>query len=123
MFALDTKYDGERDARNRKQGCDGSIHDAKARLWPQTERLKAALLAHEITDDAKFVDIAVEAAGTVIRYLETDIPGLWRDERSAEGSFSAGASPASSFHHLVGAIAELSRYKRARRPFALATVK
>lgn len=92
---------------------DGSIHDAKARLWPQTERLKAALLAHEITNDAKFVDIGVEAAGTVLRYLETDTPGLWRDERSAEGSFSVGASPASSFYHLVGAIAELSRYKGA----------
>jgi mannose/cellobiose epimerase-like protein (N-acyl-D-glucosamine 2-epimerase family) len=91
---------------------DGSIHDAKARLWPQTERLKAALLAHEITNDAKFVDIGVEAAGTVLRYLQTDIPGLWRDERSAEGGFSVGASPASSFYHLVGAIAELSRYKR-----------
>jgi mannose/cellobiose epimerase-like protein (N-acyl-D-glucosamine 2-epimerase family) len=93
---------------------DGSIHDAKARLWPQTERLKAALLAHEITNEPKFVDIGVEAAGTVLRYLGTDIPGLWRDERSAEGSFSVGASPASSFYHLVGAIAELSRYKRRR---------
>jgi mannose-6-phosphate isomerase len=47
-------------------------------------------------------------------YLEIDIPGLWRDERSAQGSFSLGASPASSFYHLVGAIAELSRYKRLR---------
>jgi mannose/cellobiose epimerase-like protein (N-acyl-D-glucosamine 2-epimerase family) len=98
---------------------DGSIHDAKARLWPQTERLKAALLAHEITNDAKFVDIGVEAAGTVLRYLETDIPGLWRDERSAEGSFSVGASPASSFYHLVGAIAELSRYKGASQRWPL----
>lgn len=93
---------------------DGSIHDGKARLWPQTERLKAALLAHEITNDAKFVDIGVKAAGTVLRYLETDIPGLWRDERSAQGSFSVGASPASSFYHLVGAIAELSRFRAHR---------
>jgi len=66
---------------------DGSIHDAKARLWPQTERLKAALLAHEITNDAKFVEIGVEAAGTLLRYLETDIPGLWRDERSQRAAF------------------------------------
>jgi mannose/cellobiose epimerase-like protein (N-acyl-D-glucosamine 2-epimerase family) len=36
---------------------------------------------------------------------------LWR---SAEGGFSVGASQASSFYHLVGAIAELSRYKRRR---------
>ena len=93
---------------------DGSIYDAKARLWPQTERLKAALLGYEITNDAKFIDIGVEAAGTVVRYLETEIPGLWRDERSAEGGFSVGASPASSFYHLVGAISELSRYKRLR---------
>jgi mannose/cellobiose epimerase-like protein (N-acyl-D-glucosamine 2-epimerase family) len=91
---------------------DGSIHDAKARLWPQTERLKAALLAYESTNDAKLLDIAVEAAGTILRYLETDVRGLWRDERSAEGRFPVGASPASSFYHLVGAIGELSRCKR-----------
>jgi mannose/cellobiose epimerase-like protein (N-acyl-D-glucosamine 2-epimerase family) len=58
-------------------------------------------LAYEITNDEKFVEIGVEAAGTVLRYLETDIPGLWRDERSAEGSFVVGPSPASSFYHLV----------------------
>ena len=98
---------------------DGSIHDPKARLWPQTERLKAALLAHEITNDQKFIEIGVEAAGTVLRYLETEIPGLWRDERSSEGSFSPGESPASSFYHLVGAIAALSRFKR--RPDGAAT--
>jgi mannose-6-phosphate isomerase len=91
----------------------GSAHDAKARLWPQTERLKAALLAHEISDDTHHLDIAVEAAGTLVRYLETDIPGLWRDERSADGSFVSGPSPASSFYHLVGAIAALAQYKRA----------
>jgi mannose/cellobiose epimerase-like protein (N-acyl-D-glucosamine 2-epimerase family) len=93
---------------------DGSIHDARARLWPQTERLKAALLAYEITHDAKFGDIGVEAAAMILRYLQTDIPGLWRDQRFADGSFSTGASPASSFYHLVGAIAELSRYQRPR---------
>jgi mannose-6-phosphate isomerase len=90
---------------------DGSAHDAKARLWPQTERLKAALLAHEISNDARYLDIAVETAGTLLRYLETDIPGLWRDECTADGRFFSGPSPASSFYHLVGAITALAQYK------------
>lgn len=88
---------------------DGSPYDAKARLWPQTERLKAALLARELTQESKYLDIALEAATTILRYLDTEVAGLWLDERVADGTIAPSFSPASSFYHLVGAIAAIAR--------------
>jgi mannose/cellobiose epimerase-like protein (N-acyl-D-glucosamine 2-epimerase family) len=87
---------------------DDTVQDGNARLWPQTERLKASLLALELTGDATHLSIAADAAAGLARYLETDLPGLWLDERLASGRFRATPAPASSFYHLVGAIAGLA---------------
>jgi mannose-6-phosphate isomerase len=87
---------------------DGSPHDAKARLWPQTERLKAALLALDLTGEAKYLGFAVEAATSILGYLDTQVAGLWHDERRADGGFAPAPSPASNFYHLVGAIAAIA---------------
>jgi mannose-6-phosphate isomerase len=90
---------------------DGTAHDAKARLWPQTERLKATLLAHELTGSSRYLPIAVAAAESLIPYLRTKVAGLWWDELLPDGSFAVGPSPASTLYHLVGAIAALAQYK------------
>jgi mannose-6-phosphate isomerase len=87
---------------------DGSPYDAKARLWPQTERLKAALLALELTGNTIHLSSAVQAAASILSYLDTEVAGLWRDERLADGSFALAPSPASNFYHLVGAIAAIA---------------
>jgi mannose-6-phosphate isomerase len=89
----------------------GSVNNAHARLWPQTERLKATLLAHEVTGESRFALAAVEAATNLLCYLETDIAGLWHDERLSNGCFPAGPSPASTFYHLIGAIDALAFYR------------
>ena len=41
------------------------------------------------------------------KYLETDVPGLWRDRMNPDGSFIEEPAPASSFYHIVGAILDL----------------
>ena len=41
---------------------DFSAHDAGARLWPQTERLKAAAIAARLTGEAKYFSMTVAAA-------------------------------------------------------------
>ncbi len=41
---------------------DFSPHDAGARLWPQTERLKAAALAARLTGEARYFTMAVAPA-------------------------------------------------------------
>jgi mannose/cellobiose epimerase-like protein (N-acyl-D-glucosamine 2-epimerase family) len=87
---------------------DFTIHDCNARLWPQTERLKAAVLAARITDQAEYWSMAQDAAASLLPYLETPLPGLWFDVRLPSGGLVDSPAPASSFYHLVGAIAALT---------------
>jgi mannose/cellobiose epimerase-like protein (N-acyl-D-glucosamine 2-epimerase family) len=86
---------------------DMSVHDAQARLWPQTERIKA----HVLTGD----DAGV-AAGTegLFKYFDTPVKGLWRDRLNADGAFVQEPAPASSFYHIVCAILEVDRAVRAK---------
>lgn len=91
---------------------DFSAHDASARLWPQTERLKAAALAARLTGDPRYVGIAVAACEAMLRYLDTPIAGLWYDRIDASGHVLDEPAPASTFYHLVVAVAELSALAR-----------
>lgn len=88
---------------------DFSIHDDGARLWPQTERIKAAVLAAEITGEARYWDMAAAAAAGLMTYLRTATPGLWRDKYLADETFVEEAAPASSFYHIALAILEMDR--------------
>jgi mannose-1-phosphate guanylyltransferase/mannose-6-phosphate isomerase len=80
------------------------ITDPRARLWPQTERLKAALALDEL-------DAAADAASALWRYLEMPTPGLWRDQALPSGRFVDEPARASSFYHIIGAIQALSRHQ------------
>ena len=91
---------------------DFSVHDPKARLWPQTERLKGALLAASVTGDSKYSTIAAEAAASLFLYLDTAVAGLWLDMRLPNGVLVDSPAPASSFYHLVGGIAALAAFLR-----------
>jgi mannose-6-phosphate isomerase len=86
---------------------DFTVRNGDARLWPQTERLKAALRAASLTGDQKYWSIAQAAAASLCQYLDTPIRGLWFDERQPDGTLVDSPVPASTFYHLVGAIAEL----------------
>jgi len=86
---------------------DFSAHDSAARLWPQTERLKANVLAARITGEAAYWRPAAEAAEQLERYLQTPLAGLWFDRWLTTREFGSEPAPASSFYHIVGAIAEL----------------
>ncbi|MDP3175134.1 MAG: AGE family epimerase/isomerase [Phenylobacterium sp.] len=75
---------------------DLSVREAEARLWPQTEHLRSALV---IGDEAQ----ALVAARGLARYLQTPVQGVWRDKLKADGSFVEEPAPASSLYHIVGA--------------------
>ncbi len=81
---------------------DFSPRDATARLWPQTEFLKAALVLGDPRE-------ALMAANALRRYLETPVRGVWRDRMRADGGFVEEPAPATSLYHLYLAIAELER--------------
>lgn len=88
---------------------DFTPQDKKARLWAQTERLKAHCLAAEMTGEQKHWDLSVLAVQGLEKYLETPVPGLWRDVLNPDGSFVEEPAPASSFYHIICAIAEYDR--------------
>lgn len=90
-----------------RRGCavnalweDLSIRDGWARLWPQTEFLKSALVLGEVED-------ALQAAAGLRRYLDTRVKGLWRDRQGPTGGFAPGDAPATSLYHILGAIRQL----------------
>lgn len=108
-------------------GCRGLIRDGcivadrigedfvvsdSARLWPQTERLKAALaLAAQGPDRsaaASCLDHAVLACSAIRQYCTLDARGLWHDRLQAAGGFVDGPAPASTLYHLVSAIEQLA---------------
>lgn len=91
---------------------NGRRADAEARLWPQTERIKASCMAAEATGAAAHVSHAIEATHTLMRYFETPVRGLWRDRMSPEGVFIEEPAPASSFYHIVSAALAVDRLVR-----------
>ncbi len=102
---------GERGVRNEVAVNslldDFTVHDSNARLWPQTERLKAALLAARVTGETCYGSMASAAASSVLHYLSTPVSGLWFDLQLPDGRLVDSAAPASTLYHLVEAIAVL----------------
>jgi mannose-6-phosphate isomerase len=89
---------------------NGALHDPDARLWPQTERLKASLLAAQITGEARYLTLSASAGRALVAFLNTPVAGLWFDQRRAGGQWLAAPSPASSLYHIVSAIHALLQY-------------
>ena len=94
---------------------DLTVHDANARLWPQTERLKAALLAARLTGESWYWSMAAAAAASLPPYFKTRVTGLWLDIREPGGNIIEAPAPASSFYHVAGAILALSEAVPASR--------
>ncbi|WP_377295447.1 AGE family epimerase/isomerase [Rhizobium sp. SG2393] len=87
-----------------------AVIDPIARLWPQTEWLKAAIRFAALTEGeerAAYLASAERAAAALDRFLATPIAGLWFDKMRPDGSFVDEAAPASTFYHIVCCIFEL----------------
>ncbi len=88
---------------------DGGASKKTARLWPQTERLKANLIRFETTGDAEAAAAALEAYEMIRAFCDTSTPGLWYDLRTPDGAFIREPARASSFYHIALALSELIR--------------
>ncbi|MDF0700403.1 AGE family epimerase/isomerase [Rhizobium sp. MC63] len=89
---------------------DFSISDPVARLWPQTEWLKAAALLAQVNHGEQrtnYLRQATRASAALRKFLATEIPGLWYDKLSADGTFVHEPAPASSFYHILCSIYEV----------------
>lgn len=101
--ALYEKANAEGVDQTRNVGIDecwmgGGVKTAEARLWPQTERLKAALA---LGDHAG----AAAAFDGLWLYISED--GFWADRMKADGTLIEESGPASSFYHILVALSEL----------------
>lgn len=91
--------------------------ETHARLWSQTEWLKAALIQAEESapgpERAACLADALRAIAALERFLAVETDGLWFDRILPDGEIVAEPAPASSLYHIVGAIAELDRVVQA----------
>jgi mannose-6-phosphate isomerase len=87
------------------------VVDASAKLWPQTERIKAwcALAQHARTsaEHAQALQGATRAMQGLMPYLNHPHPGLWQEVMLANGEFTLEPCRASSLYHIVCAIETL----------------
>jgi mannose-6-phosphate isomerase len=92
---------------------DMTPKDASAKLWPQTERVKAwcAMLSDaETQDEAKLAqDNLQRSILGMLRYLECEAAGLWHELLLPDGNFTREPCKASSFYHIVCAIETLDQ--------------
>lgn len=86
---------------------DGSVYDATARLWPQTERIKAAAIRHRRVGSAAEASEIAAAIRGLAQYYAVPVAGLWRDKLKADGSFVEELAPGSSLYHIACAYGEL----------------
>lgn len=87
--------------------------DRAAKLWPQTERLKAscaalALAQSEAERAAAHASIARAHQG-LIQYLVSDTDGLWQELMLPDGRWAAEPTRASSLYHIVSACEALAQ--------------
>lgn len=87
----------------------GQIVKATRRCWPQTEIVKAWVAQAEAGE----AGAADEAHAALVRldrhYLQHPVAGGWYDQFDGEGRSTVDAIPASTFYHVLCAIAEADR--------------
>ena len=87
--------------------------DGSARLWSQTETLKAHLCIAELGDGAAAevaLQSAVQTAQDILDFwLRSDVQGGWLDHFDSERNLLSDVMPASTGYHLYLSIAELMR--------------
>jgi mannose-1-phosphate guanylyltransferase / mannose-6-phosphate isomerase len=92
---------------------DMTIRSNRARLWPQTEWLKAALILSESASDGdRSTLIADAAAAQRALWLYLTPHGLWRDKQMYRGGFMDEPAPASSLYHIVAAFDQICETAR-----------
>ena len=92
---------------------DGTVRSRRARLWPQTEWLKASLILAENATDGerqRLMEDAASALRALWLYLTPE--GLWRDKHLPQGGFIDEPAPASSLYHIAAAFGQLAETGR-----------
>lgn len=84
--------------------------EGPARLWAQSEWVRASLILFEEADktERSFYKRQIKRSLAVLyRYLETETTGFWHDKMRDDGTFVDEPSPASSLYHIATAIEQI----------------
>jgi mannose/cellobiose epimerase-like protein (N-acyl-D-glucosamine 2-epimerase family) len=88
---------------------DGNIRKFSRRLWPQTEIAKAFIAQAEAGEEGA-ADEALKALDRLYQhYLRHPVLGGWYDQFDRDNRSLVDSIPASSFYHILCAIAEAER--------------
>lgn len=85
----------------------GAVLDGRARLWPQTERLKSAIARHKRTASALDEQEIADAYKGLTRYFDPGNPAIWFDKIDEADQPLDEPTPASSFYHIICSLSEL----------------
>lgn len=84
------------------------VTDSDAKLWPQTEWVKACHALSQAASSPQEHLLATfglrQAIGALRRYIQHPFPGLWHEVMTHDGALQADLCRASSFYHIVCAI-------------------
>lgn len=101
-------FDPRKEVIIDSRSINDAVRSERARLWPQTEWLKASLIFATLSDDGRrefCLNQAAKAEAGLWRYLTPE--GLWKDKLLEVGRFIDEPAPASSFYHIMAAYAEV----------------
>jgi mannose-6-phosphate isomerase len=99
-FGIDPVHGGLVDVLDSQ----GNLVEPTARLWPQTERLKAEFLRAEPDPTRQ-----TQALSSLAAFLRPD--GLWHERRDPSGLYRLLPAPASSLYHITAAILTVARLR------------
>lgn len=88
--------------------ADLSLRDGRARLWPQTERIKAhkalAVSAKTPEERVRAEAMTAEATRALRRFFDHPVPGCWWEHIDRHGAAISEPARASSLYHIMCAM-------------------
>lgn len=112
--------DPQRDLAINELNADLTVRDDRARLWPQTERIKAhtamAAIASTEAERSAALDRAARAMGGLMRFFAHPVPGAWWEHIDAQGQPILEPSRASSLYHIMCAFDVVEAYAAGSAP-------
>jgi mannose/cellobiose epimerase-like protein (N-acyl-D-glucosamine 2-epimerase family) len=92
---------------------DGVLVDGGTRVWPNTERIQAAVAGFELAGRDPTRVFRETTDVLFARFLTGTPRGTWREQFTSRGEFAADKIPASTLYHLVIAFCEMLRVETA----------
>lgn len=112
--------DPPRDLAINELNADLTVRDDRARLWPQTERIKAhtamAAIASTEAERSAALDRAARAMRGLMRFFAHPVPGAWWEHIDAQGQAILEPCRASSLYHIMCAFDVVEAYAAGEAP-------